>query len=165
MPAPKPPFESEAKCEVIDMKMIFFILMHIKLFFSRYVLHLASFWKWEFLELRNGLFLLVLLNYYLNWSLAHTILRNRFAIDIEQRYCGISTILGILATLSNFWNWSKETDLSGLTCTCVDFLKARFLFLLVRWPFGLCRLSRNLRCGAYTTCGKSSTCAIPYFCK
>ena len=43
MPAPKPPFESEAKCEVIDMKMIFFILMHIKLFFSRYVLHLASF--------------------------------------------------------------------------------------------------------------------------
>ena len=33
----------------------FLILMHIKLIFTRKVLHLASFWKWEFLELRNGL--------------------------------------------------------------------------------------------------------------
>ena len=35
----------------------FFILMQIKLIFRRKVVHLASFWKWGFLELGNGLFL------------------------------------------------------------------------------------------------------------
>ena len=33
----------------------FFILMQIKLIFTRKVLHLASFWKWGFMELRSGL--------------------------------------------------------------------------------------------------------------
>ena len=33
----------------------FYILMQIKLICTRKVLHLASFWKWEFLELWNGL--------------------------------------------------------------------------------------------------------------
>ena len=51
---PKPLFQSQAKCEVTDIKMIFFILMHIKPIFTRQVLHLASLWKQEFLELRNG---------------------------------------------------------------------------------------------------------------
>ena len=35
----------------------FFILMQIKLIFTRKVVHLASFWKWGFLELGSGLFL------------------------------------------------------------------------------------------------------------
>ena len=35
----------------------FFILMQIKLIFRRKVVHLASFWKWGFLELGSGLFL------------------------------------------------------------------------------------------------------------
>ena len=35
----------------------FFILMHIKLIFTREVLHLASLWKQEFLELESGLFI------------------------------------------------------------------------------------------------------------
>ena len=34
----------------------FFILMQIKLFFTRKVVHPASFWKWGFLELGSGLF-------------------------------------------------------------------------------------------------------------
>ena len=34
----------------------FFILMQITLVFTRMVVHLASFWKWEFLELGSGLF-------------------------------------------------------------------------------------------------------------
>ena len=38
---PKPLFQSEAKCEATDIKMIFFILMQIKLIFTRKVLHLA----------------------------------------------------------------------------------------------------------------------------
>ena len=33
------------------MKMIFFVLMQIELIFTTKVLHLASFWKWEFVEL------------------------------------------------------------------------------------------------------------------
>ena len=33
----------------------FFTLIQIKLICTRKVLHLASFWKWEFLELGNGL--------------------------------------------------------------------------------------------------------------
>ena len=33
----------------------FYILMQMKLILTRKVLHLASFWKWEFLELGNGL--------------------------------------------------------------------------------------------------------------
>ena len=32
----------------------FVILMQMKLIITRKVLHLASFWKWEFWELRNG---------------------------------------------------------------------------------------------------------------
>ena len=35
---------------------LFFILMQIKLIFTRKVVHLASFWKWGFLELGSGLF-------------------------------------------------------------------------------------------------------------
>ena len=31
-------------------------LMQVKLIFTRKVFHLTWFWKWEFLELRNGLF-------------------------------------------------------------------------------------------------------------
>ena len=34
----------------------FFNLMQIKLIFTRKVVHLASFWKWGFLELGSGLF-------------------------------------------------------------------------------------------------------------
>ena len=37
------------------MEMIFFILMQIKLIFTRKVVHLTSFWKWGFLELGRGL--------------------------------------------------------------------------------------------------------------
>ena len=33
-----------------------FLLMQIKLIFTRKASHLASFWKWEFLKLRHGLF-------------------------------------------------------------------------------------------------------------
>ena len=37
------------------MKMIVqFIPMQIKLIFTTMILHLASFWKWEFLELGDG---------------------------------------------------------------------------------------------------------------
>ena len=39
---PKPLFQSQAKCETIDMKM-FFILMQIKLIFTTKVLHVAVF--------------------------------------------------------------------------------------------------------------------------
>ena len=42
----KPRFQSEAKYEAIDVKMVSgFILMQIKLIFTRKVLRLASFWK------------------------------------------------------------------------------------------------------------------------
>ena len=34
----------------------FLIMMQIKLIFTRKVSHLASFWKWDLLELENGLF-------------------------------------------------------------------------------------------------------------
>ena len=47
-------FQSEAKCEAIDMKMIFNYDAK-KLIFTTKVSHLASFWKWDFLELGNGL--------------------------------------------------------------------------------------------------------------
>ena len=48
---PKPLFQSEANCEAIDLKMTFFVLMHIKIIFTRKAGYLASFWKWEILEL------------------------------------------------------------------------------------------------------------------
>ena len=51
----KPLFQSEAKCEAIDIKTTV-ILIQMKLIFTAKVLHLASFWKWEFLELGSGLF-------------------------------------------------------------------------------------------------------------
>ena len=38
----------------------FFFLMQIKLISTRKVMHLASFWKWEFLELGSGLFNVVI---------------------------------------------------------------------------------------------------------
>ena len=37
---------------------LFYIFMQTKLIFTKKVLHFASFWKWEFLELGNSLFLL-----------------------------------------------------------------------------------------------------------
>ena len=45
-------FQTEAKCEAIDMKVIF-SLMQIKFIFTRKVLYIASFLKWEFFNLRN----------------------------------------------------------------------------------------------------------------
>ena len=56
----KPLFQSQAKCEVIVMKIFFIIiLIQIKLIFTTEVLPLASFCKWEVLELGNGVFLSV----------------------------------------------------------------------------------------------------------
>ena len=46
-------FQSEAKCEAIDMKMIFNYDAN-KNHLTQKVSHLASFWKWDFLELGNG---------------------------------------------------------------------------------------------------------------
>ena len=37
--------------QAIDMKMIFFILMQMILISTRKIVHIASFWKWEVLEL------------------------------------------------------------------------------------------------------------------
>ena len=47
-------FTCEANCKAIDMEMIF-ILMQINSLSQERVLHLASVWKWEFLELENDL--------------------------------------------------------------------------------------------------------------
>ena len=48
---PKPLFQSEGNCEAIDANENDF---HTKNIFTRKLLHLVSFWKWEFLELENG---------------------------------------------------------------------------------------------------------------
>ena len=37
------------------MEMFFFIVSQIKLIYTRKIVHLASFWKWGYLELRSGL--------------------------------------------------------------------------------------------------------------
>ena len=50
----KPPFQSEAKCKAMDMKIIFYSRTN-KTTSTREVFHIASFWKWEFLELGNGI--------------------------------------------------------------------------------------------------------------
>ena len=52
---PKPLFQSEAKSKAIDMKIVTSYCHTKKIVFTRNVLHLALFWKWEFLELGNGL--------------------------------------------------------------------------------------------------------------
>ena len=48
--------------KTIEVKCWFFILMQIKLIFTRKLVHLASFWKWRFSELRGGLLNHVMLN-------------------------------------------------------------------------------------------------------
>ena len=53
--SPGPLYQNEVKCSTYDMEVIF-ILKQIKLIFTRKVVHLASFWKWRFLELGSGLF-------------------------------------------------------------------------------------------------------------
>ena len=47
-------FQKKGRCSAFDMEIIFH--SHAKLIFTRKVVHLASFWKWGFLELGNGLF-------------------------------------------------------------------------------------------------------------
>ena len=49
-------FKTRVGAQPLIWKSFFMILMQIKLIFSRQVVHLASFWKWGFLELGNGLF-------------------------------------------------------------------------------------------------------------
>ena len=51
---PKHLFQSEAECDAIALK-FFVTLMQIKLIFTRRVLHLASFWKWEVWRFGNNL--------------------------------------------------------------------------------------------------------------
>ena len=51
---PGPLYQNEVYCSGFDMKMIFHSHAN-KLIFTRKVVHLASFWKWGFLELRSGL--------------------------------------------------------------------------------------------------------------
>ena len=53
--SPGPLYQNEVKCSAFDMEMIF-ILMQVKLIFTRKVVHLASFWKWGFLEHGSGQF-------------------------------------------------------------------------------------------------------------
>ena len=58
-PSPSGPlYQNEVKCSAFDKEMIF-ILMQIKLIVTRKVVHLASFWKWGFLELESGLLITV----------------------------------------------------------------------------------------------------------
>ena len=64
---------------------IIYILMQIKLLFTRKVLHLPSLWKWEFLELGNSLFswLYFSLNYILSVSPAQRwILLKKSALSV-----------------------------------------------------------------------------------
>ena len=53
---PKPLNQSEANHEAIDMKIVFLLSCRIEEIFTTKILHLASFSKWEVLNLRNGLF-------------------------------------------------------------------------------------------------------------
>ena len=64
---PGPLFQNEGRCSAFDMKS-FFTLMQIKLIFTRKVVHLASFWKWGFLELRSGLLKLKMTGYFPGYS-------------------------------------------------------------------------------------------------
>ena len=50
-----PLYQNKVNCSAFDIEMIF-ILMQVKLIYTRKVVHLASFWKWGFLELVGGLF-------------------------------------------------------------------------------------------------------------
>ena len=52
--SPGPLFQNEDRCSAFAMKS-FFILMQIKLIFTRKVVHLDSFWKWGSLEPGSGL--------------------------------------------------------------------------------------------------------------
>ena len=54
--SPGPLFQNEVGAQPLIWKP-FFILMQIKLIFTRKVVHLASFWKGGFLELGSGLFI------------------------------------------------------------------------------------------------------------
>ena len=54
-PVAKASVSKWAKCEAIEIKRIFFNLVQIKLILTTKVVQLASFWKWGFLELGNGL--------------------------------------------------------------------------------------------------------------
>ena len=53
--SPGPLYQNEVKRSAVDMKMIFHFHAN-KTHFTRKVVHLASFWKWGFLELWSGLF-------------------------------------------------------------------------------------------------------------
>ena len=47
-------FKARLSAKLFDTKMIFFILMQIKLIFTRKILHFDPFSEWEFLELGNS---------------------------------------------------------------------------------------------------------------
>ena len=49
-------FQSETKCGAIDMKKIFFHSHASETNFHKSYLHLASYWKWELLDIGNSLF-------------------------------------------------------------------------------------------------------------
>ena len=53
--SPGPLYQNEVKCSGRLIWKWFFILTQIKLVFTRKVVHLASFWRWGFLELGSGL--------------------------------------------------------------------------------------------------------------
>ena len=52
---PWPLYQNEVKCSAFDIWKWFFILVQVKHISTRKVVHLASFWKWGFFELRSGL--------------------------------------------------------------------------------------------------------------
>ena len=68
--SPRPLYQNEVKYSAFDMEMIA-ILMQIKLIFTRKVVHLASFWKWGFLELGSCL------------SMAKILTKTRFFIRLN----------------------------------------------------------------------------------
>ena len=51
---PGPQYQNEVKCSAFDMEMILYSHAN-KTHFTRKIVHLASFWKWGFLELGSGL--------------------------------------------------------------------------------------------------------------
>ena len=133
----------------------FFILIQIKLIFTRKVVHLAPFWKWGFLELWSGLLpspsSLLKLPTNTKATTAKTSLKTLKRIRAVSNFTAIILPRSICQNVANFSVVEFETTLSNSAKSLL------FTFFTKGWNYELSRRSRAVTAKKCTKKRKART--------
>ena len=113
-------FQNEAKCKTFVVKMTFICIIIFKSMAS----HLASLWKWDFLELGNGLLIdtthLDLAGVHLAWRLGMTVVFFFFFFFQVYLHCCCPNHERFARKFFKTWRWLPDRYHNSIVSTVID---------------------------------------------